>query len=145
MSSFASALKSEISRIARKESRAQAAPLHRASTQYRRDVAALKRQVARLTKQVAFLEGQERSRVAQPVVAADTKARFSPMWLKKHRAKLDLSAEQYAKLAGASAQSVYFWELGKTKPRASQVAALAALRGLGKREALERLRVLEGA
>ncbi len=48
MPSFATTLKSEVSRIARKESRAQAAPLHRALTQYRRDVAALKRQVSRL-------------------------------------------------------------------------------------------------
>ncbi|GMV82489.1 MAG: hypothetical protein AMXMBFR7_36730 [Planctomycetota bacterium] len=41
-------------------------------------------------------------------------------------------------------RSIYIWESGKTKPRAAQVVALAALRGLGKREALERLRVLEG-
>lgn len=61
----------------------------------------------------------ERLPLAAP---SNAKARFSPLWLKKHRTKLDLSAEQYAKLAGASAQSVYFWESGRTKPRAAQVA-----------------------
>lgn len=146
MSSFAATLKSEIARISRKEGRSQTGHLQRASAQYRRDIAALKRQVARLVRQVAFLEGQERERVAKPELsgAKADKVRFSPIWLKKHREKLNLSAGDYGKLVGASAQSVYFWESGKTQPRKAQIAALAAVRGLGKREVQQRLRVLEG-
>jgi hypothetical protein len=45
-----------------------------------------------------------------------------------------------AKLIGASALSVYKWEAGTTHPRQQQVAAIAAIRGLGKREAAERLK-----
>jgi DNA-binding transcriptional regulator YiaG len=37
------------------------------------------------------------------------------------------------KLLCVSAQSVYHWETGKTKPRASQLATIAAVRKLGKR------------
>jgi transcriptional regulator with XRE-family HTH domain len=38
-----------------------------------------------------------------------------------------------------SAQSVYHWEQGKSRPRASQLQAIAGLRTLGKRQAAERL------
>lgn len=40
--------------------------------------------------------------------------------------------------------SVYHWESGKVRPRPEQVAKLAAIRGLGKREAMERLEMLNG-
>jgi len=38
-----------------------------------------------------------------------------------------------------SAQSVYHWEAGKSRPRAAQLTAIAAVRKLGKREVLSRL------
>ena len=37
-----------------------------------------------------------------------------------------------ARLLGVSALSVYKWESGKTRPRAKQIEAIAALRGMGK-------------
>ena len=52
-----------------------------------------------------------------------------------------LSAD-FGRLAGASGQSIYNWEAGKAVPRASQQAALAAVRGLGKREAAKRLEAM---
>ena len=76
--------------------------------------------------------------------AAAEKARFSPSWLKSHRQELGLSAADYAKLVGVSALSIYNWEQGKANPRQQQVAALSAIRGLGKREAWKRLEMLEG-
>jgi transcriptional regulator with XRE-family HTH domain len=36
-------------------------------------------------------------------------------------------------LLGVSAQSVYHWESGKARPRASQLQAIAAVRKLGRR------------
>jgi len=42
-------------------------------------------------------------------------------------------------LLGVSAQSIYLWEAGKTKPRQSQLEAIAALRKMGKREAKAQL------
>jgi DNA-binding transcriptional regulator YiaG len=49
------------------------------------------------------------------------------------RKKLSLSAAEMAKLLGVSAQSVYHWETGKSKPRASQLQAIAAVRKMGKK------------
>lgn len=149
MPNLMSVLKQEIRRLARSEARSETDVLKRASAQYRRDIASLKRDVSRLQKKVAFLEKQERGRVSQPAQqigeAQAGTVRFSPAWLRKHRKKLGLSAHDYAKLAGVSAQSIYHWEQEKSRPRQSQVAALAAIRSLGKREALQRLEVLEGA
>ena len=146
MPNLASVLKDEICRLARKEIKTQVGVTKRAAAQHRRDIAELKRQVQTLTKQVAFLERQEKKRVSkiQPSEEAAEKARFSPVWLKSHRQRLGLSAADYASLVGVSALSIYNWELGKTQPRQQQVAALSAVRTLGKREALKRLEMLEG-
>ncbi len=146
MANFAKALKEEISRISRREGRALTAKLNRASAQYRRDLAALKRQIAQQSRKLAFLEGQERKRVAKPVADLPEDAangvRFQARGLKSHRAKTGLSAADYGKLIGVSGQSIYMWEQGKTLPRKKQIAALASLRGLGKRQAMQRLELL---
>ena len=42
-------------------------------------------------------------------------------------------------LLGVSGQSVYKWEQGKAKPRASQMQAIAAVRKLGKKQVTELL------
>ena len=55
------------------------------------------------------------------------------------RKKFDLSAEQMGKLIGVSAQSVYHWEAEKSRPRASQLPAIAAARKLTKKEAWRKL------
>jgi len=55
---------------------------------------------------------------------------------------LKLSAQQYAKLVGVSAQTVYLWERGKTRPKRAQFAALVAARTLGRRQALQQLDAL---
>ena len=57
---------------------------------------------------------------------------------------MGLSAADYATLVGVSAQTIYGWEQGKSKPRVQQLAALLAVRDLGMREAQKRLRLLEG-
>ncbi len=146
MPNLASVLKDEIRRVARKEIKSQTGVTKRASAQHRRDIAELKRQVQTLTKQVTFLERQEKRRVSktQPSKEAAEKARFSRSWLKSHRQRLGLSAANYATLVGVSAQTIYNWEQGDSKPRPQQVVALATVRGLGKREALKRLEMMSG-
>lgn len=59
------------------------------------------------------------------------------------RKKLGISAAEMGKLLGVSAQSVYHWESGKTKPRASQLQAIAAVRKMGKRAVAAKLEVGE--
>ncbi len=145
MPNIATVLKQEISRLARREVNAQTRAIRKANAQYRRDIAHLKRQVAALSKRVAFLERQERKRASKKPPAASTEGkRFSARGLKAHREKLGFSAADYAKLVGVTAQTIYSWEQGKSKPRAEQFASLVAVRDFGQREALKRLELLEG-
>jgi DNA-binding transcriptional regulator YiaG len=141
---IATVLKDEIARLARKEVKVGTGALRKANSQYRRDIAKLKRQVDDLTKQVAYLERREKQRVnrAAPEELAEGR-RFSARGLKVHRAKLGLSAADYAALVGVSAQTIYSWEHGQSKPRDAQLAALVSVRGLGKRDAQKRLELLQ--
>ena len=140
MSNLSSVLKSEITRLARKEIRAATEPLRKANAAYRREIAELKRQVASLQR--------AQKPVAKPTQAAAAtsdgaaKTRFVAKGLKSLRARLGLSAADFGALIGASGQSVYNWEAGKAVPRANQQAAIAAVRGIGKREAARRLEAL---
>lgn len=140
MPNIATVLKEEIARVARKETRADTQQLKKASAHYRSDIAALKRRIAALEQLVGRL-GKAVSKTA-PVVMADQPAgtfRFSASGLQAQRKRLGLSASEAALLLGVSDQSVYKWENGKARPRASQFASIAALRGLSKKEAAVRL------
>jgi DNA-binding transcriptional regulator YiaG len=146
MANLTNVLNDQIRRLARREIKAQTKTTKRLTSQYRRDIAALKRQVAALQKTVTFLQRQEKGRVAQqPAPAKPAEGvRFRADGLKSHRARLGLSAAHYGRLVGASGLSVYHWESGKARPRKGQVAKLAAVRRIGKREALRRLELLGG-
>jgi len=140
MSTFANQLKSEISRLAKKEVRAEILALKKASIQYRSEIAALKKRVASLEAQ---LKRQSQGRA--PIVAKEAESndgkglRFRVGGFAALRKKLNLSAAEMAKLLGVSAQSVYHWETGKSKPRASQLQAIAAVRKMGKKAVIAKL------
>lgn len=138
-------IKSEITRLARKVVKSQVSPIQSASASHRRQIAALKRQVAALEKQVRQLSkgvGRMASAAAPESGEEGTATRFQARGLKTLRARLGLGAEDFGRLAGVTGQSIYNWEAGKTKPRQAQIAALAPLRGIGKREAASRLEAL---
>ncbi|MFM7024649.1 MAG: helix-turn-helix domain-containing protein [Limnohabitans sp.] len=145
MSSFADQLKSEIARIARKEVRAETRALKKANAQYRADMAALRRRLADAERAMARLarglgKGAARARPADEGQESPAQGlRFRVAGFASLRKKLGLSAAEMGQLIGVSAQSVYHWETGKTRPRASQLAAIAAVRKLGKREVAARL------
>jgi DNA-binding transcriptional regulator YiaG len=145
MPNIAAVLKSEIGRIARKEVRTETQDLKKASVQYRSHIAALRRRIESLERQ---LKRATRGK-ARPAAAAEESSdeqgpqrRFSAKRLAAQRHKLGLSAADFAALLGVSAQSIYKWEFGKSRPRARQIEAIAALRGIGKREAVQRLEAL---
>jgi DNA-binding transcriptional regulator YiaG len=141
---LATALREEIRRLARKELREQVGATVKAAAQHRRDLAELKRQVRRLERSVAFLERQERRRLGQkPPAETAEGVRFSAKGVRAHRQRLGLSAKNYGRLVGVSGLTVYHWEAGRSRPRAQQLAALVAVRGLGKREAMKRLALLD--
>ncbi|MCJ0762274.1 helix-turn-helix transcriptional regulator [Variovorax sp. CYS-02] len=145
MSNVAAALKEEIARVARKEVRSETQKLKKASVQHRTDIAALKRRVQALEQQVARLRKAAEKRTAAATTEQPASViRFSAKGLATQRQRLGLSAAEMGALLGVSGQSVYKWEDGKTRPRASQMPAIASLRGLGKRAAAARLSELAG-
>jgi DNA-binding transcriptional regulator YiaG len=143
MPNIGTVLREEITRLSRKESRGQVDPTRKATAQHRRDIAGLKRKVAQLERQVALLS--RKALGAPPVLSSDSPAkpaRFAAKGLRSQRNRLGLSATDFGKLLGVSAQSIYNWEREVARPRAEQVAKLSALRGVGKREAGARLKQL---
>jgi len=145
MADLAGALKEEIRRLAKKVIKAETGTTKQAVSQYRREIAGLKRQLREQEKKIAFLEDRERKRLEQPEGAegAPAGARFSPRSVRAQRERLGFSAADYALLVGVSPLTIYNWEHGKTRPRQEQLAALVAVRGIGKREALARLELLK--
>jgi DNA-binding transcriptional regulator YiaG len=142
MPNIAQVLKQEIARIARRQSRAEIATLKRAVTRHRSDIAELKRQIAALTRQLAA--AGRRSAATAPQQASPESAalaRFSAKGLASHRRRLGLSAADLGRMFGVSGQTIYLWETSRARPRARHMPAIAALRSMGRRQALA---VLEG-
>ena len=146
MPNIASALKAEIQRIARKTIRDETSSLKKTIAPYRSEIAALKRRTQFLEQQ---LKRSQRavSRVAGPRQEQEqeqesSSIRFSAKGLATNRQRLGLSAADFGTLIGASGQSVYKWEEGKSRPRQKNLAAIAAIRSIGKKEAAARLELL---
>jgi DNA-binding transcriptional regulator YiaG len=143
MSNIGIVLRGEISRLARKEARSQVDQARKAAATHRHEIAALKRQIASLERQVTLL--LRKSASARPEVSGEATARpirFSAKRLQSQRSRLGLSAIDFGRLLGVSAQTIYNWEHEVARPRGELLGKLAALRGIGKREAGERLKQL---
>lgn len=140
MPNIASVMKDEIVRLARKEVRSETEGLKKAAAKYRADAADLKRRVATLEKLVTRL-GKATSSPKEPYAEGEgmVRFRFSAKRLAAQRQKLGLSAGEMGTLVGVSGQTIYNWEAGKSRPRQQQLAALAAVRGMGKKQIKERL------
>jgi DNA-binding transcriptional regulator YiaG len=144
MTNIAQILKSEISRVARKEIRHKIEGIKKVSVQQRSAIAALRREVAALQKQLRQARRVNSGSAEEAATKALTSSsgiarRFSPARLAAHRSKLGLSAAAYGRLVGVSGQSIYHWEQGKARPQAAQLEALAAVRNLGRKEIAVRL------
>jgi DNA-binding transcriptional regulator YiaG len=143
MSNIAAALRHEITRLARREARAIPKSLSKASGQYRKDIAELKRQNAKARAEIIRLQRQASKGGAAPAAeAAVEKVRYSAVSVMAQRKRLGLSAEAFGKLVGVTGHTVYKWEHGAARPRSAQLAAFAAVRGIGKTEASARLEEL---
>jgi DNA-binding transcriptional regulator YiaG len=147
MVNIAVALKETISRLAKREVRSQTGKTKQAVAQYRRDIAKLKRELQSQQKRMRQLEARQQQESGKPPAEEDplSGVRFSARSVKAQRKRLKLSAEDYGKLVGVSALTIYHWEQGTAKPRKAQLAGLVAIRGIGKREAMEKLGSLKPA
>ncbi len=146
MPNIASVFKSEITRLARKEVREEGDGLKKAIASQRTEIASLKRRVQaleglvkRLTKAQSAVAAQSRTPAKSESAEPREALRFRAQGMAANRKRLGLSASNFALLVGTTGQSIYAWESGKAKPRGKALAAIAALRGLGKREAAARL------
>jgi DNA-binding transcriptional regulator YiaG len=144
MPNIAAILKTEISRLAKKETKAATATLQRTSVQHRSDIAKLKKLVGQQTKQINALRKQVHGQ-GQPQAAEEPEnnARFSARSVKAQRMRLGLSALAFGKLVGVSGLTIYSWESGKSRLRKAQLAGFLAVRGIGKREATAKLAEIE--
>lgn len=144
MLNIANVLKDEISRISRKELRTETAALKKASAAHRSDIAALKRRVESLERSLRKV-----GKLVPSIVTTQAEAlgpdnegfRFSAKGLASHRARLQLTLGEAGALLDVSPQSVRNWEEGNM-PRPDKLAAIAALRKMGRREAVARLEKL---
>lgn len=138
MPNIGSILKSEISRLARKEVRAEVSGLKKAARAYRSEIAALKQRTQKLERELSRLaKGSAQATTAANDEETETSktARFSAKGLATQRKRLGLSAHDVGLLVGTSSQSVYNWEQSKARPRAQHMPALVALRTLSKKQA----------
>lgn len=141
MPNLGALLKEEITRLSRKEARRQVAALKKHVSQQRRHIAALRRQLGALERVLTVVRKSNAKAATTPDAGAErARTRFVAKGLRSHRAKLGLSAGDYGRLVGVSAQTIYSWEAKRSVPREAQRRSLAAVRGLGRRAALARLR-----
>ena len=140
MPNIAVTFRQEITRLARREIRAQTQVLRKASAQYRGAIAELKRHASKLKSEVARLGRRVgKDGALQAADAGSPKFRFSAKGVNVHRSRLGISAANFGKLVGVTGHTIYQWEHGTSRPRRAQLTALASIRGLGKREALDQL------
>jgi len=145
LANIASVLKEEITRLARKVLRSETESLKKASAQYRSEIAALKRRTASLEQQLSHLEKTNSKKTGVKVnPEVETKARFTAKGFKTLRQRLGLTAEAIGTLLGVSAQTIYSWEAGNTRPREQQMVRIVMLRGMGKRKVDAILQKLAG-
>lgn len=100
----------------------------------------MKRRLRDLQRKLAPIERQAMNDApaAAPQAEAE-RLRFTAKGLRSQRKRLGLSAADCAKLLGVTDQTVYNWERGEARPRQQQVANIASLRRMGKKEAMARL------
>lgn len=144
MPNIAAVLKDEIARIAKKEAKRICSPLAKTVATLKKTIASQRKQIAELQ---ATLAKQQKSHESDETFVKEKaeefgKSRLGAKNIAKLRKKLDLSRAEMAKLIGASANSIFFWESGNVTPRASAKAKILALRKLGKREISKRLATL---
>lgn len=145
MPNIASVLKAEVSRVARKELRSETEGLKKAVAAHRAELSALRRRLADTEKVLRALvkSAAATKPVANEPETAGRSPRFSAKGLASNRKRLGLSAADFGLLVGTTGQSIYGWEQGKSVPRAANLAAVAELRGLGKKEVASRLAALK--
>ncbi|NLX57678.1 MAG: helix-turn-helix domain-containing protein [Phycisphaerae bacterium] len=130
-------LKGEIGRLARREAKALMSRHVDELRRLRKRVASLERELGAVKAARAQEQAKWKVTTAATAVASEKvpTVRLSPRLIRSLRNRLGISQTELAKLVGVSTLAVGNWELGKARPRLESKARIAALRGLGRREA----------
>jgi len=145
MSNVVKILKAEIARICKREAKSATQAIGKSNTWLRKTVADLKKRVLLLEKDNkrlgATMKKYQVESPQKPDQEEDGKARFTSRGIRSLRRRLRLSQADFGKLVGATTHAVYLWEkkTGALNLRDKTKAALLAIRGLGAREAREKL------
>ena len=128
-------IKSEIVRLAKRETRKITLPLSRdfrtlkgVFSQLRKSVLTLEKLAARQEKE--FQKGKIPFEAPLDEVK---KSRFSPRLIRNLRERLGITQKEMATLAGVTVGAIYQWEQGIFEPRGKKKGILVALRKLGRR------------
>lgn len=132
MATLASALKSEVRRVAASEVKKVLRPVRRllkqvktlkqAARDQRRNLASVEARMDRLKARLAL----RRARGKGPRVSADS--------IRSFRSRVAMTREQFARLLGVSPGSIFGWETGRTTPRGRSAARFLEVRKLGVRK-----------
>ena len=144
MADIANALRAEISRLARKELRAQLEPMKKSAAHAKAQIAELRAEVTALKAQLKAQGKQSKQsdrsiRSVATEMPTKSRQRFTAKGFSTMRNRLGLSYAEMGALIGASDQSVRNWEEGSAVPREKFRQAIFELRGVGKREVASRL------
>jgi len=148
MSNVVNVLKAEIARISKREAKSATEGIGKSNTWLRKTVADLKKRLVLLEKennrQVAAMKKFQAAQPEKPDQEDGKKTRFTSKGIRALRRKLRLSQADFGKLLGATRGAVYFWEkkLGALNLRDKTKTAILSVRGLGAREAKEKLEEL---
>ena len=150
MSNVAKVLKAEIARISKKEAKSATQAIGKSNTWLRKTVADMKKRLVLLEKEnkrlVATVKKYQVAQPEKPDQEEGKKARFTSKGILALRKKLRLSQADFGKLLGTTPGAVHLWEkkVGALNLREKTKAAILSVRGLGAREAKEKLKEIGG-
>ena len=135
----------EVQRLAKRQVKAGLAPIKRATVRLKKNVADLRRELTALARTSRELL----ARVTAVVTTKETEAateraatlRPTSKGLVRLRHRLALTQVEFGRLMGVSGQAVLNWERkgSRVRMRSANLAALAGIQKMGKREARRRL------
>jgi len=145
MPDVARVLREEVQRLAKRQVNAALTPIKRDTVRLKKNMADLRRELTAVTRASRELLARVTAVVAtkEAEVATERAAMLRPTSksLARLRRGLGLTQVEFGRLLGVSGQAVVNWE-GKgsrVRMRAANLAALAGIQKIGKREARRRL------
>ena len=136
MGKLESAIKDEITRIAKNQAKEATKKLKDEISRLKTKTSSLSSEITKLKKQRDSDKVRQRAEKIRKSAAEDPKSiRINGKWLKSLRRRLKVTQTEFGALVGASLPSVANWEANKSIPKDESKAKIAALRQMSSRDA----------